>query len=115
MSAKFIVVCSTANNKPWEPANWRTVTETATITQALTAFDNYAYLAVQKATDYQCRTNQPVITQVAIFKLDGPNTFTNRPRYHADYRDKSGWPIANAVSGLVNAMNSDGSLNIRGN
>ena len=110
---KFIVVYSNTNNKPWQAANWRTITETETIAQAIVPFENYKAMAEEKTTSYQCRDNQPVITQVAIFKLDSGNTFTNKPRYYADYRDKSNWPVVAALGGLVNAMNSDGSLNIK--
>jgi hypothetical protein len=109
---KYIVVYSSTNNKPWQAANWRTITETETIVQALVPFKNYVAMAEEKTTSYQCRDNQPVITQVAIFTLKGGDTFTSRPRYYADYRDKSDWPITNpAVTGLVNATNSDFGVN----
>lgn len=105
----FIIVFSTTNNREFQSPNWRTVTEKVTLEEAKIVFENIVALAETKQEHgfpYFGR-----ITQVAIFKVIGRRTFTQRPRYHADYRDKSGWPIGGGAGGLVNAMNSDFTIN----
>jgi hypothetical protein len=109
--ANFIIVYSTENNRPWQPANWSTATEKSTLDAARKVFENYVALAEQKATDYDCRPNRKPITQVAVFVLRGGETFRNKPRLYFDNRDKSDWPISEGVSGLVNSVNSDFTIN----
>jgi hypothetical protein len=46
-----------------------------------------------------------------VFVLRGGETFRNKPRLYFDNRDKSDWPISEGVSGLVNSVNSDFTIN----
>ena len=106
----FIIVYSTTNNKPYDAPNWRTVTEKDTLDEAIKVFDIWK----NKAENEDNTRDFPVfgkIIQVAIFKLAGRDTFTRRPRYYADYRDKSNFAINTTTAGPINAMNSDYSMN----
>jgi hypothetical protein len=107
----FIIVYSTANNRPWQSPGWSTATEKSTLGDARTVFENYVALAEQRATDYDCRPNRKPITQVAVFVLRGGETFKNKPRLYFDNRDKSDWPMPACISGLVNSVNSDFTIN----
>lgn len=104
----WIIVYSTINNKPWDAAGWRTSAEVQTLDKAHGIFDNIVALAeTRKKHEWPYFG---VITQVAIFRVCGVDTFKRKPRYYADYRDKRGWPIQGAGN-LIDAMNSDGSVN----
>ena len=48
---------------------------------------------------------------VAVFRNRGVDLLNSNYRYSIDLRDKSTWPIGAAVGGLVNLLNSDGSVN----
>lgn len=106
---KFIIVYSTTNNRQWQSPNWRTVTEKETLEEAKVVFGNIEALAETRQEHGWPYFG--VITQVAIFKLAGKETFTRKPRYVADYRDKREWGVGDAVGGLVNAVNSDFTIN----
>lgn len=110
---KYIVMYSTTNNKPYESADWHTVTETEALDKAVEVMAIWT----NKAATEDNTQGWPIygkITQVAIFRLAGGETFTRKPLRYADYRDKRDWAISDQVGGLVNAVNSDFTINKAG-
>lgn len=94
----YIVVYSITNNRQWQAPNWMTVGEYETLDEAKIAYGNFCQISDDRETSYLARDAQPVITQVAVFRLAGGETFERKPRLYHDNRDKTGWPINPVVA-----------------
>lgn len=108
---KYLIAYS-ASTGQFKPKNWQVATEKQTLEEAISVYENFVAISENKSTEYCGRPGMKPITQVAIFKYAGGDTFSRKPRRYFDNRDKSDWVITNAaVTGLVNRLNSDYTMN----
>lgn len=85
-------IASPKTNNQFRANWWNTCTETATLHEAVKVFENL-------------KDAHPEYSQIAVYKINGGQTFHNRPRYHCDRRNKVGWVII-GLEGLVNSRSS---------
>lgn len=85
-------IASPRTNNQFRANWWNTCTETATLKKAVSIFDGL-------------KINHPEYSQIAVYKVCGKQTFLNRPRYHCDRRNKTGWKIV-GLEGLINSRPS---------
>ena len=106
----YLIAISTTNNKTWERPNWTVVTEKNTLDLAVSVFNTFVDYAETGDTPSMFFGIPVKVTQVAIFKYAGGDTFHRKPTRYHDHRDKSEWLISGAGD-LINYVNSDFTIN----